>query len=215
MFGSRIYTPQTHDFFDEVTALIINLASFNAATESFWNANRTEIPNSPDHTLYLMGRIANASFPIHTLMHNVVRNVWPVSLEVGLHLASIKPPLIPNGVQLQSHGITNLVVQLVGTTFLKYYERNIPRVKKSFPTGPKTWPEIWRFAWLLRNAIAHGDKWSIDDIKFPHTQWHGINVASHDSGQPWFNVARYIGGGDVLFLMEELNVFEWSSEGVL
>jgi hypothetical protein len=98
-----------------------------------------------------------------------------------------------------------MIVQLVGAAFLKYYERNAHRPRKAFPQGQKTWPEVWRFAWLLRNAIAHGDKWSIDDKTLPTTHWHSISVSPNDSGMPWFDLGRYIGGGDVLLLLEELD----------
>jgi hypothetical protein len=205
MFGPRTYTSQKHDFFNEVTTLMINLASFNAAAESFMSPTKTEIPNVPDHTLRVMGRVAHACFPIHQLMHSVVRNVWPSSVQIEMLPASLQLQSMSNGIQLQSDGIANLVVQLVGSTFLKYYERNAQRIKAGFPNGPKTWPEPWRFAWLLRNAIAHGDSWSINDATFPLTQWHGITVTPADSGQPWFDLKRYLGGGDVLLLMEALD----------
>ena len=205
MFGPRTYTPATHDHFHEVATLFVNLASFNAATESFSNSTSTQIPNSPGHTLNLMGRIAHVTFPVYTLMHGVVQNAWPTGLELTILPASVQPHSIPNGIQLQSNAILNMIVQLVGAAFLKYYERNANRPRKAFPKGPQTWPDLWRFAWLLRNAIAHGDTWAIDDPSFPVTQWKSVSVAPKDSGNPWFDITRYIAGGDVLLLMEELN----------
>lgn len=201
----RTYTPSTHDFFDEVATLFVNLASFNAATESFWNSSSTQIPNSPGHTLNLYGRVATASFPIHQLMHGVVRNQWPSTLNLVFSPASSKPSSIPNGIELQSNAISNMLVQLVGTTFLKFYERNVGSPKSRYPQGPKTWPLHWRFAWLLRNAIAHGDRWAINDTSFPATSWNRVSISPADSGKPWFDITDYIAGGDVLLLMEELN----------
>jgi hypothetical protein len=51
MFGPRAYTPQSHGFFDEVATLMDNLASLNAATESFSNSSATRIPTTKEHTL--------------------------------------------------------------------------------------------------------------------------------------------------------------------
>ena len=205
MSVDRIYTPTTHDFFDELVALFVNLASFNAAAESFWNSSSTKIPDSPNHTLNLYGHSVHASFPIHSLMHGVVRNIWPQSLQLMIHPATTVLSSIPNPISLQSAGIEKMITQLVGATFLKYYERNSSRPKLAFPGGPKTWPELWRFAWLLRNAIAHGDKWKIDDHSFPTTVWNGIAVSPSDTNQPWYSVTKYVGGGDVILLMEQLN----------
>jgi hypothetical protein len=187
MHEYRTYTLTEHDFFDEVVCLFINLASFNAATESFLSSSATNIPNIPNHTLNLHGRVVHVSFPIHELMHMVVRNEWPSQLQLAFSPASVEPNSIPDGVQLQSDAIANMIVQLVGTTFLKYYERNAHRPKAAYPQGPKTWPETWRFAWLLRNAIAHGDKWALGDASFPPTTWNGISVSPIDSGNSWFS----------------------------
>ncbi len=204
MFGPRTYNPADHDFFDEVATLFINLASLNTATEAFAHSITT-IPATPDHTLYLSGKVAHASFPIHRLMHTVVANAWPTQLDLAFMSGIAAPNTSSHGVQLQSNAMANMIVQLVGTAFLKYYERNADRLKQVFSPNPKCWPEEWRFAWLLRNAIAHGDKWLINDPKIPQTAWHGVSVAPSDTDQQWFNLQRFIGGGDVLLLMEELN----------
>jgi hypothetical protein len=201
----RLYTPTEHDFFDELVALFVNLGSFNAATESFWSSSSTKIPESPNHTINLYGHTAHVSFPIYSLMHEVVRNVWPDSLQLRIHPASTVLGSFQNPIELQSAGIEKMITQLVGATFLKYYERNASRPKIAYPGGPKAWPELWRFAWLLRNAIAHGDKWKIDDQTFPATVWNGVSVSPNDANQPWYNISKYIGGGDLILLMEQLN----------
>ena len=204
MIGPRKYTSATHDFFGEVAALIINLASFNTATEAF-NYSVTTIPNARDHAPTLFGRVVHATFPIHDLMHSIVRNNWPEELNLTFVSGSSAVAQSPGGVHLQSDAIANMIIQLVGTAFLKYYERNSQRAKRAFTSDQKLWPEEWRFAWLLRNAIAHGDRWAINDPAFPETCWHGVKVLQSDSGQCWFNSQRFIGGGDVLLLLEELN----------
>ena len=204
MFGPRTYTAATQSYFDEVATLFINLASLNAATESFANASSTKIPNSPEHTLNLYGSVAHACFPIHSLMHGLIRNEWPQALPLVLLPNTTRPSAIPNGIELQSDAIANLIVQLVGSAYLKYYERSVGRVRAAHPGNPMTWPELWRFAWLLRNAIAHGDRWKLNNASFPPTTWHGVTVSPQDNSQPWFNVTRYVGGGDVLLLLEEL-----------
>jgi len=204
MFGPRVYFPHQHEFFADITTLFVNLASFNAAVESFWTSS-TKIPQDRDHTLNLYGKVAHVSFPIHDLMHLVVRNRWPAELKLTLHPSTLSAPSQSNSVTLQSDAIVNMVTQLVGAMFLKYYERNSHRAKKAFGTTPRTWPETWRLAWLLRNAIAHGDKWAIDDKTFPETVWHSSRITTADSGQPWYDPKTFLGGGDVILLMEEMN----------
>lgn len=204
MFGPRTFKPATHDFFGELATLLISLASLNTATEAF-AFSCTTIPNAPDHELTLYGNVADVSFEIHTLMHTVVRNQWPTELQFTLTPASEHVSTSSTGVHLQSADIANVIVQLVGAVFLKYFERNSDRAKSAYGKDQKSWPAEWRFAWLLRNAIAHGDKWRIDDPNFPSTEWHRIHILPADSGTPWFNPRRFVGGGDVILLLEELN----------
>lgn len=204
MLGPRTYNPASHDFFGEVATLLINLASFNTATEAFKHFITT-IPSTPDHAPTLYGKVVHATFPIHNLMHRVVENTWPSELKLNFVSGDLSATNSGRGVQLQSDAIANMIVQLVGTAFLKYYERNSHRPKKAYPGNQRLWPTEWRFAWLLRNAIAHGDKWAINDATFPETLWHGVSVSPNDSGKSWFDLQGFIGGADVLLLLEELN----------
>ena len=203
MLGARIYTPQT-DFFNEVTTLLIGLASFNTATEAF-TYFRTTLPHAVDHAPRLYGRVVNAAFEVHPLMHTVVRNGWPGELRVTFE-APVSQAAQPGstGVELQSANIANIVVQLVGTTFLKYYERNVHRPLAAFGKKQQRWPDLWRFARFLRNAIAHGDGWNIKDLTLVATTWHGVVVSPADNGKAWFDSRSFLGGGDVLLLLEEL-----------
>ena len=203
MNSPRIYTAQQHSFFGEVTSLFVYLASFNTATEAFGHGVTT-IPNTPTHTPVLAGRVVNASFPIHELMHKVVRNEWPEEIRVDFS-SGVTPIPGSGGIQLQSDAAANLVIQLVGTAFLKYYERNAHRPKNVYSNNQRSWSNEWRFAWLLRNAIAHGDRWAIKDATIPETIWHGVSVSSNDNEKIWFDLNHFIGGGDVLLLLEELD----------
>ena len=77
--------------------------------------------------------------------------------------------------------------------------------KASVSKGAKRLVRVLAFAWLLRNAIAHGDRWNITDPNLPATTWNGVTISQSDNAASWFNISKYIGGGDVILLMEELN----------
>lgn len=203
--GIRTYSPSAHGFFDEVATLFVNLASFSAAVESYHNAGMTQIPAWTGHALNLMGRVVHVTAPDHSLMHGVVRNQWPTLVTCTFVPQNVAAPTNSNGVVLQTDAIENMVVRMVGSAFMRYYEGRTQRLKAAYPQGPKSYPHIWRLAWHLRNAIAHGDRWKIDDHTMPLTEWHGVQVGPSDSGQKWFDIKRFIAGGDVLLLLEELD----------
>lgn len=203
VLGQRLYKP-SQGFFDELAALVVGLASFNAATSAFTSWPAPPVPFNENHEIVLTGRVAHARLPIVRLMRGVAGNVWPAEIPIDLQPA-INPIPSSNGVQLQHDAITNMVTQLVGTAFLRYYERNVDRPRAAFEGHPRTWPALWRFAWLLRNAIAHSDSWSINDATLPATNWRGIEVKASDTGLSWFDHSRFLGGGDVFLLLEELD----------
>ena len=39
----------------------------------------------------------------------------------------------------------------------------------------------------------------------PPITWNGVTVTTADNNEQWFNITRYIGGGDVLRLMEDMH----------
>ncbi len=203
-FGERTYlSSQRH--FNDIATLFIGLAGFNAATAMFSPSPSPLQRFDANHPLVLTGRVAHARFLVHGLMTGVAQNIWPATLTLELTAGTTPANLASGGVQLQSDAVTNMVVQLVGTAFLRYYERNADRPKNAFGGHPKTWPDLWRFAWLLRNAIAHSDTWSIRDPSIPLTVWRGIEVRPSDDGSRWFDHGRFLGGGDVIALLEELD----------
>jgi hypothetical protein len=203
-FGLRTYLPSQRHF-NDVATLFIGLASFNAAMSMF-TVNQGPLQRfDVEHTSMLTGRVAHARFRVHGLMTGVAQNIWPATLTLELAPGTSSQNLATRGVQLQSDAVTNMVVQLVGTAFLRYYERNADRPKTAFGGHPKDWPELWRFAWLLRNAIAHSDSWSIRDSSIPPTAWRGIEVRPSDDGSRWFDHGRFMGGGDVIAFLEELD----------
>ena len=206
MSSERVYTPTSHEYFDDIAALFIALASFNAASEAYLNCPVTQIPANPKNGLFLYGRVATYGFPTYKLMYDMVKDIWPNSLQLVRFEPAESPLTYENNVDLKSIGLQNLVRQFVGTAFLKFYERNGSTLKNNFGTQPHTWPELWRFAWLLRNAIAHGDKFAIDNPNTPLTTWRGIAVSTANSGSSWFDLdCGFLGGGDVLELLEELH----------
>jgi hypothetical protein len=198
------YTPTQHDFFEELTTLFINLASFSVALESFANAGSSAVPNDPKYTITLNGRIVDVSFPTHALLHGIVKNQWPAAIQLSICPATQALVASPNPIKLQCNNVSRMITRLVGAMFLQYYERNAHRPKAKYSGNQKKWPDVWRFAWLLRNAIAHGDTWNLSDPSFPPTTWKSVTITNADSGEVWNNIARYIGGGDVVLLMEEL-----------
>ena len=151
-----------------------------------------------------MSRVVHVTSPDHLLMHDVVRNKWPSLITCTFVPQHVTDSTNPNGATLQNNAIETKLIRMVGSAFVRCFEGRTQRLKAAYPQGPKSYPDTWRLAWHHRNAIAHGDRWKIDDPTMPLTEWHGVQIGPGDSGQKWFDIKRFIAGGDVFLLLEEL-----------
>lgn len=145
-----------HSFFDELATLLIGLSSFNAAIESFWNSGVTRIPTTPDHTLYLYGRFYAFAWHPNAFMHDVKHDRWPNQLalyKIPANAPEAKP--IDGGVPFTYSAAWKMVHGLVGSMFIRYYEASKSVIESRFGCDTSRWPDYWKFARVVRNALAH------------------------------------------------------------
>ena len=199
------YVPSKHTFFDELATLFISLSSFNAAIESYWNCGVTRIPMTQDHTLYLYGRFVAVAWQPNQFMHKVKLDVWPAELQV-VYLQPSSPQAKPtsNGVPFASASAAAMVHGLAGLAFIKYFEQSRGAIESKFGQT-EDWPAVWNFGRTVRNALTH--KGTID-IRNPRTApvaWQGAVIGSTDNGKVLLDPQRYLGVGDLVPLMEEMD----------
>ena len=198
-------TPTSHDYFDDLATLFIALSSVNAALTCYSNSGVTLEASNPKHALHLFGKHATFSLLTHDLMHGIANDHWPTDLRLVQSSPENPPKLYPANRDLTNLGLQHLIGRLVGSAFLRYYERKLQTATPAVGGHPREWPELLRFAWLIRNAIAHGDRFTINDQTFPTTVWKSVSVSPAMSGKQWFDLdAGLLGGGDLILLMEEL-----------
>lgn len=204
---SRSYSPSTHRHFFELASLLVNYVSFDTTVMILTDPEHRipAITVDSARKMVLPGTRANAHVFPHRLIHGVAHDRWPDSIEVHYLIAEALDSQ-SNSVELGNGALVDMIVRLAGGAFLTTYEREVPRYKHLVRNiHPSKWAETWRFAWLLRNAIAHGNRWKIDDPTFPRTVWNEIEVSPNHSGLSWFSIGRFLGVGDILLLMEEIS----------
>lgn len=203
---SKTYTSESHDYFDDLVALFISLAALETALTCYANGGTTEATKNQNNAIHIGGRIATYSFHTFDLMHGASKDKWPTEIIIYRSTPDNPPSYHESNRDLSSLGIQRLVGSLVGSFFLKWYESKSDALKSKHGKHPIQWPDMFRFAWVLRNAIAHGDKFTINNPSFPTTQWRGFEVKAQHTGRIWFDLdAGFLGGGDVLELVADLH----------
>lgn len=206
MQSSQTFTPESHDYFDDLVALFISLAALNTSLTCYANDGITESPKNRNHALHIGGRIATHSFHTFDLMHEASKDKWPAKVTTYRFTPESPPSYYQGNRDLSNMGLQRLVGSLVGSFFLKWYERHSDALRLKHGNDPLEWPDLFRFAWALRNAIAHGDKFAINNPAFPVTQWRGVVVTTAHARKLWFDLdAGFLGGGDILELVIELH----------
>jgi len=205
MLSIRTFARSEHPYFDDLVTLLISLASINTALTCYANGGICNDPKNFNNAIHIGGSLATYSFHTHDLMHGISSDLWPDHIRL-FRFSQDNPPEYRSGSRdLYNGGMQELVGRVVGSAFLRYYERRLDSVRPALPRSPREWPEVWRFAWLIRNAVAHGDRFAIDDLGFPKTTWRNFAVSAAESGQNWFDMdGGFLGGGDVLELIDEL-----------
>jgi hypothetical protein len=184
--------------------MILGLTNFMETMGSLQNPKIRSCRDWSDKTMTLAGNTVHIAWQPLGLLNNVAENSWPDVL--NLQFVPITRKFSnDNNACLQSNEIVEVVVQITGTAFLKFYERNTSLIKLRFGTQPKKWPPLFLFAWHLRNAIAHGDRFSITDKTIPVVSWKGIEISSNDNNRHWFGINQFLGGADVVALMRDIS----------
>lgn len=85
-----------------------------------------------------------------------------------------------------------------------YFERHRQIIASRF--GPiKSWPPVWNFARVVRNAMAHGGKISILHPDDPPGHWRGAHYTIADNGRDI--LARDLWPGDLFDLIIEMDSY--------
>ena len=95
--------------------------------------------------------------------------------------------------------------RLIQSVFIDFYETQKSHANAKWKgKGCQQWDGIWKFAWLVRNAFAHGGKISWQDQSIPSVSWKTKSYDRLlDKGRDI--IFNDIGEGDLIILIDELD----------
>ncbi|MER9681370.1 hypothetical protein NKJ23_18820 [Mesorhizobium sp. M0184] len=80
---------------------------------------------------------------------------------------------------------TQIYNRMIYAVFLQFYEFHRPHIQSVFGTDTKGWPQIFQFAWLIRNGVAHhGGHLNFTNPNYPPVTWHTYSYSPADNGKP-------------------------------
>ncbi|MER9271699.1 hypothetical protein [Mesorhizobium sp. M0643] len=80
---------------------------------------------------------------------------------------------------------TQIYNRMIYAVFLQFFEFHRPHIQSVFGTDTKGWPQIFQFAWLIRNGVAHhGGHLNFTNPNYPPVTWHTYSYSPADNGKP-------------------------------
>jgi hypothetical protein len=147
--GSRNIVPG-HRLYDFVGDLTILVDAFLLAAEDVY-----EIPHrKPFQNDY--ASLESKLFPI--LVRLPVGGPIYAALKMPGQKATYQISFVPYQPGPQgpmTNALANIWQWAFSALLVLLYERNVPWIKSKFGTETNNWPQLWRFAWAMRNAAAH------------------------------------------------------------
>ena len=130
----------------------------------------------------------------HHVIEPMLYNEWPRFVEFEFFPADrVESGFLQLGVlERYMYGLSQAMI----TNFVEDQKENL----RSKYGRLSDWPPVWKFAWMVRNAMSHGGRIRIDgDIVIG---WKDISYSKADNGKSILNTD--IWPGDLFFLMKEM-----------
>ena len=119
--------------------------------------------------------------------------IWEPSATVALLTKNISPPLAflerrpceqpPAHETLKLGALDALLYNFGQALATNFYERNLPQLKARFGAGSQSWPAVWDFGRVVRNAMSHGGKITFTNSNAPAVTWRNMSYSPADNGR--------------------------------
>jgi hypothetical protein len=141
-------------------------------------------------------------FDPSSLLLDLSHNRQPCQIQFREEIFAAATNLIPEGA-VEMPDLSLIRKRLIQSVFTDFYETQKNHANAKW-NGVQQWDEIWKFAWLVRNALAHGGKISWQDQRISSVTWKTKSYDRlHDNGRDI--IFNDIGEGDLIVLIDELD----------
>ncbi|WP_104386860.1 hypothetical protein [Cuspidothrix issatschenkoi] len=141
-------------------------------------------------------------FDPSNLLLELSHNHQPSQIQFSEERITDQNTLIPEG-SVEMPDLSLLRKRLIQSVFTDFYETQKSRADEKW-NKLKEWDSIWKFAWLVRNALAHGGKINWRDQRISSVFWKTISYTYPNDHEREI-IFQDIGEGDLIILIDELD----------
>ncbi len=217
------FSRDANAFFDDLQLVVYNLAELSAQGKEMSSTFTFDLPGKATTYIFhpLQSYVADVrdhsdfvASPISGLeLTAKVPGDWPGN---GLSVREFRGAFgdskfwYRRGKMFESNLASNTARRLLGSLLVSSWERIKGQVNSTYSSSPAKWPDIYRLAWFIRNAISHDDRYGVTNPAVPLATWRGTTVGPADDGSDWWGFEPHqVAPGDLLRLAIELGNGAW------
>lgn len=190
-----LHTEASHE---AVFSFLVAIAGFGSLVDVYKPGSEEGAkPWASDHYAAFDGLLCNVRLqwkPEHVL-RAAVMNCFPA--EIAFEQYDVAP--LPIGETVSLGTLDYFIVGLSQMMIVSYFENHRARVQKKYG-HVASWPAVWQFARMVRNALSHGNKIHINDEK--NATWKGLTYSPADNGRTVVNADLF--PGDLIVMLREM-----------
>jgi len=195
------YTQTDHRFFDELIAFLASVVGIGTTMEVQNSGSGKAWREDEYVTLQGKSDLSGIAlrFAPQGLYAELVANRWPSSIQFE------ERPLGPSQVEepVTVSALIDTFSLLIQSVLLRYFERVRSQVESKYGEDTQSWPGVWNFGRVLRNAAGHGGRIHFRNTNAPSVAWRTLTYSPADNGrQVWLQDLAVV---DTILLMADLD----------
>lgn len=206
---SKIFEKENCYFFDDLVSYLATLTSLGIALHGYEYGYTRPYKKNESITLYGNRGVTNLElrFSPYSMMKEIASNSWPKKIIFAALELPDKTSFDPGNehpnevIHSKVDGV--LAFQIQGG-FIRYFETYRSIIEENHGTDVWKWPQVWLFAWMTRNAFAHGGKIDIRKKNSPDIIWKSLCYNDTDNGTNLLH--NSLGIVEIIILLEEMDI---------
>lgn len=195
----HILINSSYPFFDGAISFLAGVCSTNFLIDAYLSK---AVPYKDGHYLFFEGRKKATNkvyyfFP-YDIYKFLIENRWPEKIKIHYkHKDFDDQEELDEGI----NGFVKVFLSLGQATFIQYWEGIKNTIIKKFGSDQTKWKEIFQFGWIIRNALAHNFKVTINNNKIDNIKWNELSFGYSTNGT---DISDHIMFLELIILMKDI-----------
>lgn len=187
-------------FYDGVIAFITGLCATHLAINTYMS---TASPYEKGQYLFFEGR-KNATNKIYYLLpyeffNDFFQNSWPQSIKLYYKIKTFEDQ--DQSPIDEKDAFAKIFLSLGQATYIEYWELTKVKIIQLFGYDQSKWNNLLQFGWIIRNALAHNFRITVNNNKIDNVKWNNLSFGYSTNG---VDISEQIMFLELVILMKDI-----------